>query len=102
MLERLTAVEVDLASDLYVEGADTADSPVAGKIVVITGTLEHFDRRELTERLEALGARVTGSVSPKTDLVIAGEKAGSKRAKAEELDIEVWDESKLLNALGDE
>jgi DNA ligase (NAD+) len=100
MVAHLGEVGVDLSSDLYVEGAAAEDSPFAGKTIVITGTLESWGRSELTERLEALGARVTGSVSAKTDLVIAGEKAGSKRAKAEELGVEVWDEPALLQALG--
>ena len=68
--------------------------------MVITGTLESFDRKELTERLESLGAKVTGSVSKNTDLVIAGEKAGSKLDKANQLGVEVWDERRLLDALG--
>ena len=71
------------------------DSCFAGKTIVITGTLESFGRKELGERLESLGATITGSVSRKTDLVIAGEKAGSKLAKAIELGVETWDESRL-------
>ncbi|NBX25735.1 MAG: hypothetical protein EBQ99_06755 [Planctomycetes bacterium] len=76
-----------------------ADSPFAGRTVVLTGTLEHFDRSTLTERLEALGAKVTGSVSRKTHLVIAGAEAGSKLDKARELGVEVWDEAALLRHL---
>lgn len=79
--------------------AAAADSPVAGKTVVITGTLEHWKRKELAERLRGLGASVTGSVSAKTDLLIAGEKAGSKLEKAEKLGVEVWDEAALLEKL---
>lgn len=67
------------------------DSYFSGKVVVLTGTLHQLTREEATKRLEALGAKVTGSVSKKTDLVIAGEKAGSKLAKARELGIEVMD-----------
>lgn len=74
----------------------------AGKTIVLTGTLERYDRRELGKRLEMLGAKVTGSVSSNTDLLIAGEKAGSKLAKARALEIEVWDEAALLEALGEE
>ena len=73
----------------------------AGKTVVLTGELESLDRRTATERLEALGAKVTGSVSKNTHLVIAGPGAGSKLAKATELGIEVWDEARLLRALGE-
>ncbi len=90
---------MQMQSDLYTSGQDAA-SPVAGKTVVLTGTLEHFQRRALAEQLESLGARVSGSVSAKTDLVIAGAKAGSKLAKAAELGIEVWDEATLLQKLG--
>ena len=68
---------------------------------MLTGTLKSFDRPALTEKLESLGAKVTGSVSKKTHLVIAGEEAGSKLDKARELGIEVWDEAKLLEALGE-
>ncbi len=77
-----------------------ADSPFAGKTIVLTGSLESFTRPELTKRLEALGAKVTGSVSKKTDLLIAGDEAGSKLDKARELGVEVWDETKLLKHLG--
>jgi len=101
--EALAEVGVDLSSKDYVspkQGAKVAaDSPFAGKKIVLTGTLESFDRTELTEKLEGMGAKVSGSVSKNTDLVIAGEKAGSKLAKAEKLGVEVWDEGKLLKAL---
>jgi DNA ligase (NAD+) len=69
---------------------------------VLTGTLVHHDRRTLTEMLEARGAKVTGSVSRKTDLVIAGSEAGSKLDKARELGIEVWDETRLEKELAAE
>ncbi len=100
---RLAEAGVSLASDLYREPGDVevpADSPFAGKTVVITGTLESFGRKDLQERLEALGATVTGSVSKKTDLLIAGEKAGSKLTKATELGVETWDEARLIEVLG--
>ena len=67
--------------------------------MVLTGTLEHFERGDLEKKLVALGAKVSGSVSAKTHLVIAGDKAGSKLAKAQELGIEVWDEKKLMETL---
>ena len=97
--DRLAAVGVALDSREHV--AVDASSPFAGLKIVLTGTLEHFTRSELAERLEALGARVTGSVSSKTDLLIAGESAGSKLAKAEFLGIEVWDEARLRSKLPD-
>ncbi|MEM1354954.1 MAG: NAD-dependent DNA ligase LigA [Planctomycetota bacterium] len=75
------------------------DSPLAGKTVVITGTLEQFGRNELKALLESLGAKVSGSVSKNTDLLIAGEKAGSKLKKAQDLGVAVWDEATLLKSL---
>ncbi|WP_447939772.1 NAD-dependent DNA ligase LigA [Pseudoxanthomonas mexicana] len=70
--------------------------PLDGKTVVLTGSLASMSRDEAGEKLEALGAKVAGSVSKKTHLVVAGEAAGSKLAKAQELDIEIWDEAQLL------
>ncbi|WP_150270347.1 NAD-dependent DNA ligase LigA [Paenibacillus tepidiphilus] len=78
----------------------STDSFFSGKTVVLTGTLHKLTRDEAAERLEALGAKVSGSVSKKTDLVIAGEKAGSKLAKAQQLGITVIDdEDELLRLL---
>ena len=78
--------------------ADVAVSagPLDGKTVVLTGSLASMSRDEAGEKLEALGAKVAGSVSKKTHLVGAGEAAGSKLAKAQELGIEIWDEAQLL------
>ena len=73
-----------------------SDGPLAGKTVVLTGGLSAMSRDQAGDRLEALGAKVSGSVSKKTSFVVAGEAAGSKLAKAQELGIEVWDEAKLL------
>lgn len=75
------------------------DSPFFGKTVVLTGTLTELKRSEAKARIEALGGRVSGSVSKKTDLLVAGESAGSKLTKAEELGIEVIDEAGLLARL---
>ncbi|MBN8252696.1 NAD-dependent DNA ligase LigA [Priestia flexa] len=75
---------------------EESDSVFAGKTIVLTGKLEELGRSEAKAEIEALGGKVTGSVSKKTDLVIAGEDAGSKLAKANELGIEVWDEARLL------
>ena len=74
----------------------SAEGPLAGKTVVLTGSLAALTRDAAGDRLEALGAKVAGSVSKKTDLVIAGEAAGSKLAKAQELGIDIWDEAALL------
>jgi DNA ligase (NAD+) len=76
--------------------------PLAGKTVVLTGSLSALTRDEAGARLEALGAKVAGSVSKKTSLVVAGEAAGSKLAKAVELGIEIWDEAALLAFLAEQ
>lgn len=82
--------------------APVTNSFFSGKTVVLTGTLHQMSRDEASERLEALGAKVTGSVSKKTDLVIAGEKAGSKLTKAQELGIPVIeDENELIRLLNE-
>ncbi|EOC1052184.1 NAD-dependent DNA ligase LigA [Cronobacter sakazakii] len=81
--------------------AEEIDSPIAGKTVVLTGTLSQMSRDDAKARLAALGAKVSGSVSKKTDLLIAGEAAGSKLAKAQELGIEVIDEAEMLRLLGE-
>ncbi|MEQ1965109.1 NAD-dependent DNA ligase LigA [Xenorhabdus khoisanae] len=80
---------------------DEVDGPFAGKTVVLTGSLSHLSRDEAKDKLVALGAKVTGSVSKKTDLVIAGEAAGSKLVKANELGIPVIDEEEMLRLLGE-
>ena len=67
--------------------------------MVITGTLVTLGRDELTEQLESLGAKVTGSVSKKTSAVIAGAEAGSKLTKAQTLGIPIWDEDHLRAVL---
>ncbi|MCB1582432.1 MAG: NAD-dependent DNA ligase LigA [Xanthomonadales bacterium] len=71
--------------------------PLAGKIVVLTGTLSTLKRTEAKQKLLDLGAKVTGSVSAKTDLLVAGENAGSKLAKAEQLQVQIVDEQWLLD-----
>ncbi|QDP39249.1 NAD-dependent DNA ligase LigA [Radiobacillus deserti] len=77
----------------------STDSVFSGKTIVLTGKLETLGRSEAKERIEALGGKITGSVSKKTDLVIAGEDAGSKYDKAKDLGIEIWDEQQLIQAL---
>ncbi|OAT35131.1 NAD-dependent DNA ligase LigA [Proteus myxofaciens] len=77
----------------------TGDNPFVGKTIVLTGSLSQLTRDEAKERLTALGAKVSGSVSKKTDMVIAGEAAGSKLAKANELGINVIDENEMIRLL---
>ncbi|MBU8772607.1 NAD-dependent DNA ligase LigA [Cytobacillus oceanisediminis] len=79
--------------------AEYSDSFFAGKTVVLTGKLEIMSRNEAKEKIEALGGKVSGSVSKKTDVVIAGEEAGSKLTKAQELGVEVWNEERLVEEL---
>ncbi len=82
----------------FYERAEAA-GPFAGKKVVLTGSLEHFTRSEAGELIESLGGEISSSVSKNVNLVIAGEKAGSKLAKAEKLGIEVWDEESFRRHL---
>jgi DNA ligase (NAD+) len=74
--------------------------PLAGKTIVLTGTLETLSRNDAKARLQALGARVSSSISKNTDYLIAGAKAGSKRSKAEKLGVEILDEAALIQMLG--
>ena len=96
------AIVDDLASQLTIQPLEAAqtDSPVVGKTVVFTGTLERMTRAEAKAGAEALGAKVAGSVSKKTDLVVAGPGAGSKLKKAEELGIETLTEDEWIARIG--
>lgn len=78
---------------------EDSETVFAGKTVVLTGKLERLSRNEAKEKIELLGGKVAGSVSKKTDIVIAGEDAGSKLNKAQELGIEIWNEEKLFEEL---
>lgn len=91
-----------LLAEIEVEDAEAAatDSPVAGKTIVFTGTLERMTRDEAKSRATALGAKVSGSVSKKTDIVVAGPGAGSKLKKAEELGLQVMSEDDWLDLAG--
>lgn len=80
---------------------ESATGPLEGKTFVLTGGLAAMSRDEAGAKLEALGAKVSGSVSKKTSVVVAGEAAGSKLAKAQELGIEIWDEATLLAFLAE-
>lgn len=80
---------------------DVQDSPFAGKTVVLTGTLFEMTRAQASEKLAAKGAKVSGSVSKKTDILVAGVQAGSKLSKAEALGITIIDETEMLRLLGE-
>jgi len=82
-----------------VEVIEAGEQPLAGQTFVLTGTLDSMSRDEAKAKLQALGAKVSGSVSKKTSVVVAGEAAGSKLTKAEQLGVEVWDEQQLLTLL---
>ncbi len=104
MRERLHADAVAmrrLREAIVTDDDPGSDEPLRGQTVVLTGTLTALTRDVAKARLEALGAKVAGSVSKKTRFVVAGEAAGSKLDKAHELGVEVWDEARLLAFLGE-
>jgi len=96
VVEQLRAAGVHWAEG---EPAARAPRPLAGKTFVLTGTLPTLSREEAKDKLEAAGAKVAGSVSKKTDYVVAGAEAGSKLDKARELGVEVIDEARMLDIL---
>ena len=98
-VENLLDAGVSITNDLYGD-ADEKDNAFSGKTIVLTGSFEKLTRNQAKAKLLALGAKVTGSVSKKTDIVVAGSKAGSKLTKAEELGLTVWDETRLLELIG--
>ena len=84
-----------------VETSEQAQTPFTGRTVVITGTLPTMSREEAKAKLLAAGAKVSGSVSAKTDYLLAGEKAGSKLSKAEKLGVKIIDEPQMLKMLAE-
>lgn len=90
LVEKLTITDV---------ASPSSNSPIAGKTIVLTGTLEHMSRAEAKAKAESLGAKVAGSVSAKTDYVVAGEAAGSKKKKALELGVTVLSEEEWLEII---
>lgn len=105
LIERLREAGVNMRY-LGQETVATEGSPFAGRTFVLTGTLAQFDRKTASGMIERLGGQVAGSVSRNTDVVVAGEKAGSKLAKAQQLissgqkpDLQIWDEATFLAQL---
>ncbi|WP_429138437.1 NAD-dependent DNA ligase LigA [Aeromonas allosaccharophila] len=95
-------LEALLAAGIHwpaIEKKEASDQPFAGKTFVLTGTLTTLSRNDAKAALQALGAKVAGSVSAKTDVLVAGEAAGSKLTKAQELGITIWTEEELQQAL---
>jgi DNA ligase (NAD+) len=100
-VERLRSAGVEPVSRKPEEPTAPEDSPLAGKTVVLTGTLSAMTRSEAKKRVEAAGGKVTGSVSKKTDFVVAGDQPGSKATRARELDIPLLDEAGFLALLSE-
>jgi DNA ligase (NAD+) len=98
-LDVVRALQTELSS-IEVPTQAQSDSPIADKTVVFTGTLETMSRAEAKAQAEALSARVAGSVSAKTDIVVVGPGAGSKRKNAEELGLEIYDEATWRALIG--
>lgn len=98
----IEVLEALLAAGIHwpaIEKKEASEQPFAGKTFVLTGTLTTLSRNDAKAALQALGAKVAGSVSAKTDVLVAGEAAGSKLAKAQELGITVWTEAELQAAI---
>ncbi len=101
--ERMRSLIADLREIglcFHEEGPSPSQGPLAGKTLVLTGSLPDWSREQATELIMAAGGRVTGSVSKKTDFLVAGESAGSKLEKAERLGVRVLDEGALREVLG--
>jgi DNA ligase (NAD+) len=90
----------DLGLQFAEQGPAPSEGPLNGKTLVLTGTLPEWSREQATEQIMSAGGRVTGSVSKKTDFLVAGESAGSKLQKAERLEVPVLDEAGLRKLLG--
>lgn len=101
LLSRLRDAGINMSYTGKKVDTSEIDSNFNGKTIVLTGKLERLTRSEAKAKIEALGGNVTGSVSKKTDLVIAGAEAGSKLDKAEKLGIVVWDEERLIEELSE-
>ncbi|MBA3010195.1 MAG: NAD-dependent DNA ligase LigA [Proteobacteria bacterium] len=100
ILQQILAAGVMIHNDLFAKKID-ATHPLSGKTLVLTGTLETLTRNDAKKHLEALGAKVTSSVSARTDFLVAGRDAGSKLKKAQDLGVVILDEAQLIGILHD-
>lgn len=98
LIDRLRAAGLNFNSSLY--AAASAIGPFSGKTFVLTGTLPTLSREQASAKIEALGGKVSGSVSKKTDYVLAGEEAGSKLEKAQKLGVKIIDEAEFVKLCG--
>ena len=99
LIERLRQAGLNFKSALYQPKAKTGS--LSGKTFVLTGTLPTLKREEAAAKIEAAGGKVSGSVSQKTDYVVAGAEAGSKLDKARKLGVQIIDEAELLRLCGE-
>jgi DNA ligase (NAD+) len=100
LIERLRAAGLNFRSELF-QSRPGGTGPFAGKTFVLTGTLPTLTREEAAAKIESLGGKVSGSVSKKTDFVVAGEEAGSKLDKAQKLGVKIIDEKEFLKMCDD-
>ena len=98
-IKLIDALKNEGVNTVYLKKINNLETMFTNKIFVLTGSLERFTRDEAKEKIEALGGKVSSSVSKKTSVVIAGSEAGSKLAKAREFGITVWNEEEFVNNL---
>ena len=101
VIDKLLSAGIKVQNVKHIRADEYLNSAFSGKTIVITGTLPNMSRDEAKDRLLAVGAKVTGSVSAKTDYLLAGDKAGSKLTKAEKLGVQVIDEATMLSMLSE-
>jgi len=98
-IAHLQAVGIDPRQEI-VKADEAAELPLSGKTIVVTGTLKNYSREEIQEAIQKHGGRASGSVSKKTDFVVAGEEAGSKLEKAQKLGVRVISEEEFQRLIG--
>ena len=98
-IKLINSLKEEGVNTVYLKEVNKEETIFTNKTFVLTGSLERFTRDEAKEKIESLGGNVSGSVSKKTDVVIAGSEAGSKLTKAEELGIDIWNEEQFINNL---